>query len=104
MLGNLDHSIEHFQRALQTLPVENLSPAELKQRDDWTKDVSNVKRKRDRLLQTPTPQQVSMSENETPWKRAKAMESELRRLGIERADSSVSRFIVLPALCTWRVN
>lgn len=97
MLGNYENSVGNWQRALQTLPVENLTSAELKQKEEWSKDMMTVKRKIQRLQQTPVPQQVAMPQNETPWKRAKAIESELLRQGPEGMQSSVSNFDILPA-------
>lgn len=90
MIGSYDKSIEHYRRALQTLPVENLTSAELKQKEDWTKDMMTVKRKYERLQQTPIPYQVVMQQDNTPWARAKAMEPELSRQGVDGVQSSVS--------------
>ncbi|KAK7694234.1 hypothetical protein QCA50_001414 [Cerrena zonata] len=96
MLGNYENSVGYWQRALQTLPVENLTSAELKQKEEWTKDMTTVKRKVQRLQQTQIPQQRVIPQNETPWKRAKAMESELLRQGVEGIQSSVSNLDILP--------
>lgn len=90
MLGSHEKSVEYWQRALQALPVENLTSAELKQKEEWTKDMTTVKRKIQAMEQTPTPHIIT-SQNEAPWKRAAAIKEEIvQRGGSGPIQSSVS--------------
>ena len=74
-------SAEAWQKALDSLPKYDLSPAELKQKEQYEAGLKAAKEPRIVRIST---------DGSAPWDSAKAMKPELRERGMEMASSSVS--------------
>jgi hypothetical protein len=95
-LYNIPEAIKAWQKALDTLPNDNLTPSELKQREQYEAGLTASKRKTDEniLARVIT---IPATSGQHPWQVAKAMEPELQRRGIELATSSVRSLAVTGA-------
>ncbi|KDQ59303.1 hypothetical protein JAAARDRAFT_34037 [Jaapia argillacea MUCL 33604] len=72
-------SADHWQRALSTLPIENLTAAEMKQKEQYEAGLEAAKKRaphsESSFIHVPNAQ------GKLPWDRALAMEAELRAAG-----------------------
>jgi stress-induced-phosphoprotein 1 len=77
-LNELSQAVEAWTRALSVLPVDSLTPAEKKQRDQYSSELAAAKAKLEEMKANPkNPEGVttlSPSEHDKlPWKRAAAI-------------------------------
>ena len=75
-------SVDAWQKALDSLPKENLSPGELKQKEQYEAGI--------KAAREPRVIQISGAAGRMPWDYAKAMKPELINRKHEMAASSVS--------------
>lgn len=87
MIGSFTKSIESWEAAIALLPTKNLSPAELKQKAEWTRDIATAKAKKVELRNTPTPPLPHPTQ--APWLRAMFYKTKLDQKGVEGLRSSV---------------
>lgn len=82
IVGEGNPSVDAWQKALDALPKENLTPSELKQRSQYTASLKAAKR----------PRVIRLGGNAgiAPWECAKAMKPELLQRPQETVNSSVS--------------
>ncbi|EIN10949.1 hypothetical protein PUNSTDRAFT_133010 [Punctularia strigosozonata HHB-11173 SS5] len=89
-------SIESWRRALASLPAENLSPSEQKQKEQYT---AALKEAESFSNSTPRAVYFKAGGKDLPWDRAAAMKEDLRRRG-ENGDTSAfasSAWVILGA-------
>lgn len=95
-LYDISDAIKAWQKALDTLPKDNLTPAQLKQREQYETGLKAAKLK----AEPDTPSRVitiPATSGQHPWQVAKAMEPELQTQGINLVRSSVCRVRLLLA-------
>ena len=84
-------SLEAWQKALDSLPKDNLTPAELKQKEQYKAGLNAAK--------TPHLIRHSAIEGRPPWECARAIKPELCERKMEMATSSVGTRINMLNLC-----
>ncbi|THH28441.1 hypothetical protein EUX98_g5762 [Antrodiella citrinella] len=78
--GNEQNCVGSWQRAINAMPVENLTPAEAKQKEQYKADWELA---RTRL------REIKISAGQAPWYRALALEEDFRSKGVQGYQSSV---------------
>ncbi|KAJ8488725.1 hypothetical protein ONZ51_g3369 [Trametes cubensis] len=68
-LGKPDDAISHWKRALAVLPVENLTPAEQKQKEHYTAELKTALARK-AASERHQPVQVIVKDADSPWNRA----------------------------------
>ncbi|KAK7694235.1 hypothetical protein QCA50_001415 [Cerrena zonata] len=97
MIGSFISSVKSWQSAIAALPSRNLTPAELKQKAEWTRDISVAADRMDEVILRGSPPVPHPTQ--APWLRAMAMEDELKERGDEGLLGSV--WVILPAFRLW---
>jgi hypothetical protein len=89
-----DRSVKAWQRALDTLPNENLTLGELKQ---WEQSTAGLRAAKGQLAQGETPEFVAWKsgEGKRPWDLAQEMRLQLDLSTLDGRCSSVSWFFLL---------
>jgi hypothetical protein len=83
--------VDAWQKALDALPKTNLTPAELKQKEQYTASLKKAKERLEECLSTPAKVVVVNSNaGKLPWQVAEDMLPELRAAGPAGYTSSVS--------------
>lgn len=77
-------SVTAWQKALDALPKENLSPAEVKQKEQYQSGLQAASK----------PRLMRVSAFDLPWDMAKAMMPELLANKVELSGSSVSPLVI----------
>ena len=77
-LNRVDQAIDAWKRALAALPGEKLTPAEQKQRDQYSSELASAEAKSEDLKANPKPPEGirvyhSWQKEKMPWERAIAM-------------------------------
>ncbi|CAL1696596.1 unnamed protein product [Somion occarium] len=86
-LRDHENSAVHWEMALQMLPIENVSPAEIQQRQYYMEQLSIAKVKVQALKRSEAGFSVA-TPDQTPFQRALSLENELRSRTTEKASSS----------------
>jgi hypothetical protein len=94
-LNDIPKAIEAWQKALDTLPKDNLTPAQLKQLEQYKTGLKDATQKSESTAPPPVIVLPATS-GQHPWQIAKAMESELQSKGMELVQSSVCHPRPLP--------
>lgn len=94
-LGTIEQAVDAWARALSVLPVDGLTPAEEKQKDQYSSELAAAKVKLKDMEANPINPKgmttISSSEHDKlPWKRATAMIPDL--IASNTWNSSVRRF------------
>jgi hypothetical protein len=98
-LNGIGDAIDAWQKAIDTLPKDNLSPVEIKQKEQYqTGWKAAMARKQE--LENKRPPVITLKEyaGKAPWDKAKAMMPELERKGVAMAHSSVRTSILIVVL------
>lgn len=75
-LDRPDHALRSWKRAVAALPVENLTPAQKKQRENYTSELAVVQAKVADLEANPRKPKDAVTMNrpeQLPWNRAAAL-------------------------------
>jgi hypothetical protein len=87
-IGRPKESLQHWQSALKALSQDNLSPSELKQKEQYEQNLRDAQHK---VENQRTPAHfVLKNDQEVPWIRAEKMYPELVAAGPSMYSSSVS--------------
>ncbi|KAH8086654.1 hypothetical protein BXZ70DRAFT_956427 [Cristinia sonorae] len=101
--ASLDHnteSVKNWKRAIEALPVENLTAAELKQKTSYQSELKAVERKIRKPHDT-TSHQFIMEIDKFPWKRAEKFDKELEGQGVNMQNTGSSGNVILAAYLDW---
>lgn len=98
-MGRVDQAIDAWERALGTLPAENLTDAEQKQKDQYSSELEVAKAKLEDLKANPRkPKGATVvgpsDQDKLPWKRARAVLPDLA--ASQTWDSSVRLVCIYP--------
>lgn len=90
-IGSWDECIAAWTQALNSLPKENLSEAETKQKRQYDEGLKLAQQCKGYLLNAPTPTPPTGKDlGDMPWERAQLLVNELQDQGSAGARSSVS--------------
>ncbi|KAG1733916.1 uncharacterized protein EDB91DRAFT_1148001 [Suillus paluster] len=86
-LADWERSAEAWQKALDALPKDNLTPAEQRQKDQYTVDL-NAAQARIKVVSELPLARFRASDGKLPWQVATEMLPEMRKAGLKKVSSS----------------